>query len=71
MGGAISGSHFNPAVTFGLLLNKKISKHDAIGYVIAQLLGAIIAYMVMHKGLNITLPPVSLFGDLKAFFIAE
>jgi aquaporin Z len=71
MGGAISGSHFNPAVTFGLLLNKKISKRDAIGYVLAQLLGALIAYLVMNKGLNITLPPVSLFGDLKAFFIAE
>ncbi len=38
MGGAISGAHYNPAVTFGVLLNKKISSRDALGYIIAQLL---------------------------------
>mgnify|MGYP003522006273 FL=1 len=30
MGGAISGAHYNPAVTFGLFLNKKIGSHDAL-----------------------------------------
>ncbi len=44
MGGPLSGAHYNPAVTFGIWLNKKISSEDAIKYVIAQLLGAIIAY---------------------------
>lgn len=49
MGGAVSGSHYNPAVTFGIWLNKKISSRDAIGYIIAQLLGAVAAYIVMTK----------------------
>ncbi len=38
MGGSTSGAHYNPAVTLGIYLNKKISSRDAFGYVIAQLL---------------------------------
>lgn len=41
--GPISGCHINPAVTFGVLLSRKISGKDAILYVIAQIIGAIIA----------------------------
>ncbi len=36
----ISGAHFNPAVTFGLLVGKKISFGDAVAYVLVQLLAA-------------------------------
>jgi aquaporin Z len=38
--GPISGCHINPAVTFGALLCKRINNRDAVGYVIAQCLGA-------------------------------
>lgn len=41
--GAISGGHFNPAVSLGMLLNKRISGKDFIGYVISQFIGAILA----------------------------
>ncbi len=41
--GAISGGHLNPAVTIGLLCAKKIDLTNAIGYVIAQCLGAVLA----------------------------
>lgn len=41
--GPISGCHINPAVTLGLLLHRRISARLAAGYVIAQILGAIIA----------------------------
>ncbi len=41
--GSVSGCHINPAVTIGLLLNKKIGSSDAIGYIVAQILGAIAA----------------------------
>jgi len=41
--GPISGCHINPAVTVGVLLAKKIGARDAVGYVIAQILGAIVA----------------------------
>lgn len=37
---AISGGHLNPAVTIGLFFAKKIDAINAIGYVIAQCLGA-------------------------------
>jgi aquaporin Z len=45
--GPISGCHINPAVTFGILIAKKIGVKDAIGYVIAQIIGAIIAAAVI------------------------
>lgn len=45
--GPISGCHVNPAVTLGILLAKKIGVKDAIGYVIAQIAGAIIAASVI------------------------
>ncbi|KAE9617494.1 hypothetical protein Lal_00034219 [Lupinus albus] len=37
----ISGGHINPAVTFGLLLGRKVSLIRAILYIVAQCLGAI------------------------------
>ncbi|KZV39208.1 aquaporin family protein [Dorcoceras hygrometricum] len=37
----ISGGHINPAVTFGLLLARKVSLVRAVLYIIAQCLGAI------------------------------
>lgn len=40
---AISGGHINPAVTIGLFTVGKIDRINAIGYVVAQCLGAIAA----------------------------
>ncbi len=40
--GPISGCHINPAVTLGVLLAKKIGARDAIAYMIAQVIGALI-----------------------------
>lgn len=37
----ISGGHINPAVTFGLLLARKVSLIRAVGYMVAQCLGAV------------------------------
>jgi len=39
----ISGAHINPAVTIGLLCTKQIDGKNAIGYIISQCLGAIVA----------------------------
>ena len=39
--GNISGCHINPAVSIAMLVSKKMSVKDFIGYVIAQFLGAI------------------------------
>ncbi|HTC94411.1 MAG TPA: aquaporin Z [Terriglobales bacterium] len=41
--GPVSGCHINPAVTAGMLLTRKIKAADAVAYVIAQIIGAVIA----------------------------
>ncbi|HLU35412.1 MAG TPA: aquaporin Z [Thermomicrobiales bacterium] len=45
--GPISGCHINPAVTLGLLLTGKIGSRSAAGYVVAQVIGAIVAAGVL------------------------
>lgn len=46
--GAISGSHFNPAVTLSAWIGRKISSADALGYVACQTLGALGAGLVLR-----------------------
>jgi aquaporin Z len=41
--GGVSGGHFNPAVTLGALLDRRITPVNAVGYAIAQVIGAIAA----------------------------
>jgi glycerol uptake facilitator-like aquaporin len=45
--GPVSGGHVNPAVSFGVLLAGRMSASDFIGYVIAQVLGAIAGAAVL------------------------
>jgi len=40
--GSVSGCHINPAVSLGVLINKGISAVEFCGYVISQIIGAII-----------------------------
>lgn len=47
-GGNISGGHFNPAVTFMKALQKSVSSETAIGYVVAQLLGASLSLLFFN-----------------------
>jgi aquaporin Z len=39
--GHVSGGHFNPAVTVAMVLDKRTTPADAVGYIIAQVIGAI------------------------------
>jgi len=45
--GPISGCHVNPAVTVGLLLSGKFESKHVPGYIIAQIVGAIVAAAVL------------------------
>jgi aquaporin Z len=46
--GGISGCHINPAVTIGVLVAGKIEFKDAIGYIVAQCIGAILGSAVLY-----------------------
>jgi aquaporin Z len=41
--GHISGGHFNPAVTIGLVVGKRFEAKDAIPYIVTQVVAAIVA----------------------------
>jgi len=46
--GPISGGHFNPAVTFGLWAGGRFPSRHVLGYVAAQVVGAIVASGVLY-----------------------
>ncbi len=46
--GPISGGHFNPAVSVGLAVAGRFGWGELVGYVIAQLVGAIAAAIVLY-----------------------
>ena len=45
--GPISGGHFNPAVTLGLFVARRVPFADVIPYVVAQVVGAVVASAVL------------------------
>lgn len=69
--GAISGAHLNPAVSLGFLTAGRMSMGDFIGYVVAQVIGAILAILVIKimgtpgEGLGAT--TVGPTGTMAAF----
>jgi aquaporin Z len=48
-GGHISGAHYNPAVTLGVLIRGKLKAADVIPYWIAQCVAAAVAAIVVSK----------------------
>ncbi len=45
--GAISGGHFNPAVTIGLAIARRFPCSDVIAYIVTQVIAAIVAATVL------------------------
>ena len=45
--GRVSGAHFNPAVSLGLLIRQKLAIMEFIYYVVAQLLGSILGCVLL------------------------
>lgn len=46
--GHVSGAHFNPAVTLGLAIGKRIPFSDVVPYWIAQLIGGLVAALLLY-----------------------
>ena len=47
IGGPASGGHFNPAVTLAALLDGRVDWKNAVGYVVAQIFGALAASLTI------------------------
>ncbi len=52
----ISGAQFNPAITLGLLTARRVKAVPALVYIVAQLLGGWMAYLLYTYFLNIHMP---------------
>ncbi|MGH8094968.1 MAG: MIP/aquaporin family protein [Chthoniobacterales bacterium] len=51
-GGHISGAHFNPAVTLGVVIRGKLKPSDMVPYMVAQVLGAALAAFLVSNFLR-------------------
>ena len=56
MGGHISGAHYNPAVSLALLMRGKMPGKDFVPYVVAQVLGAVVAAYLSSVIFGRTIP---------------
>ena len=81
MGGYISGGHYNPAVTLAVLLTKNIKPSQAFIYMVAQILGGLVAaltYGYLHTGTfapalgpGVTFPQALLIEALFTFLLCS
>jgi len=67
--GKISGAHVNPLITVGAWATRRISTAKALFYIVAQVLGAMIAFVILNAFVS-NAPEVSqqaaLYGQQKA-----
>jgi glycerol uptake facilitator-like aquaporin len=61
MFGSLSGAHFNPAITLGVLAIRKISVKDAVLYITAQLIGAGAATILARR--LVQMPELTVSND--------
>lgn len=72
MGGHISGAHYNPAVSVAILLRGKMELRDFVPYVVAQLVGAILASLAVMVMAGSTFAPApAADAGLAAVLLAE
>ena len=50
--GSVSGGHFNPAITLGMLMDKRIKVAEALKYCLAQVLGALSGSAILYGVLS-------------------
>jgi len=70
-GGHISGAHYNPAVTLGVLIRGKLKTADMIPYWIAQCVAAAVAAIVVSKILRAGVAVTPIAPKLGPALLAE
>src|SRR6266480_3099682 len=70
-GGHISGAHYNPAVTLGVLIRGKVNGADVVPYMVAQLLGAAIAAVAVAKFLRAGIDVTPIVPKIGPALLAE
>src|SRR5205809_1282162 len=70
-GGHISGGHYNPAVTLGVLIRGKVKPADVVPYWIAQFVGAAIAAFLVIKVLRLGVPVTPIAPKMGPALLAE
>ncbi|MXY76642.1 MAG: aquaporin [Acidimicrobiia bacterium] len=63
MFGSVSGGHYNPAVTLAQLIRGQITAADAVGYIVAQLAGAVLASGLVAAVLGASAVGRTVVGD--------
>jgi len=69
MGGAVSGAHYNPAVTFAMLLRGKVTAAEAAGYAIVQIVGAALAALTVYWLTGTAFMPAATAGAVQALTV--
>lgn len=71
MGGHRSGAHYNPAVSLGLMLQKKMPSKDFVPYVIAQIVAGILAFATGFyiTGKTVAIAPGTGFNATQALVV--
>jgi len=69
--GHISGSHVNPAVTFGLALNGTVKWAQAVVYWVAQFAGAILAAFLLQQLVRAVDPSITIEAGAKAGVLTD
>jgi aquaporin Z len=70
-GGHISGGHYNPAVTLGVLIRGKVQAADVVPYWIAQFAGATVAALIVGKFLRAGVAVTSIAPHVGPALLAE
>lgn len=68
--GNTSGAHVNPAMTIGAWITRKITGLYAIGYIIAQVAGAAVAYVTLNAFISSS-PATTLMASPTLFHAAK
>src|SRR6059058_2601694 len=70
-GGHISGGHYNPAVTLGVLIRGKVKPADVLPYMLAQAIAAVVASLIVSGVFRAGTAVTAMTPNIGAALLAE